>query len=74
MKLWDYCTERRAKIHNVIPRDLFQLNGNNPVVATFDVEADILNICQFDWYKWCYYCEEGTNLFPFQKKLLGCAP
>ena len=71
MTLWDFCAERRARIHNVIPRDLFQLNGNNPTTATFGVEADISNICQFDWYEWCYFREEGTNLFPFQKKHLG---
>ena len=52
--LWDYCMERRALIHNVTPRDLFQLNGNTPQVATFGVQEDIGNICQFGWYNWCY--------------------
>ena len=71
MKLWDYCAERRVRIHNVIPRDLFQLNGNTPITATFGTEGDISNICQFDWYDWCYFREEGGILFPNQKRQLG---
>ena len=69
--LWDYCAERRAAIHNVIPRDLFQLNGSNPTSATFGTQGDISNICTFDWYDWCYYREEGGTQFPFQKRSLG---
>ena len=71
MKLWDYCAERRARIHNVIPRDLFQLNGNNPVTATFGNQADISNLCIFGWYDWCYFREEGHVQFPFQHRKLG---
>ena len=71
MKFWDYCAERRARIHNVIPRDLFQLDGNNPTTATFGVQADISNICHFDWFDWCYFREESNVQFPFQKRKLG---
>ena len=71
MKLWDFCAERRARIHNVIPRDLFQLNGNNPTTATFGTQDDISNICQFGWYDWCYFREESHVQFPFQKRQLG---
>ena len=71
MRLWDYCAERRALIHNVTPRDLFQLNGNTPITATLGIQGDISNICQFQWYEWCYYREEGGNMFPFQKRKLG---
>ena len=71
MKLWDYCAERRQRIHNVIPRDLFQLNGNNPITATFGTQADISNICIFGWYDWCYFREESHVQFPFQKRNLG---
>ena len=53
--LWDYCIQRRERIHNVTPKNLFQLNGNTPTVATLGVEEDISNICQFGWYDWCYY-------------------
>ena len=71
MKLWDYCAERRARIHNVTPRDLFQLHGNTPTTATFGTQGDISNICQFDWYDWCYFREEGKVQFPMQKRQLG---
>ena len=60
--------EQRAQIHNATPRNLFQLNGNNPTISTFRTQADISNICQFD--EWCYYWEEGHVQFPFQKQQL----
>lgn len=71
MVLWDYCIERRARIHNVAPRDLFQLNGNNPITATLGEQGDISNICTFAWYDWCYYREDRNVSFPHQKEKLG---
>ena len=71
MCLWDYCAERRVRIHNVTPRSLFQLNGNTPTVATLGVQGDISNICNFSWYDWCYFREEGAVQFPEQKEKLG---
>ena len=71
MVLWDYCAQRRAKIHNVTPKALFQLDGNNPHTATFGQQADISNLCMFDWYDWCYFREESGIQFPFQKEVLG---
>ena len=71
LSLWDYCSERRARIHNVTPRNLFQLQGQNPVTATFGTQPDISNICQFDWYDWCYYRETSNVQFPFQRRKLG---
>ena len=71
MVLWDYCAQRRALIHNLIPRNLFQLEKCSPYQMQFGIQGDISNLCQFDWYDWCYYREEGTNIFPHQKELLG---
>jgi len=71
MRFWDYCAERRARIHNVTPRDLFQLDGNTPTTAMFGHQGDISNLCQFSWYNWCYFREEGKVQFPFQKEQLG---
>ena len=71
LRLWDYCAKRRAQIHNLTPRDLFQLNGNNPTTATFGSQGDISNLCRFGWYNWCYFREEGKVQFPFQKNQLG---
>ena len=69
--LWDYCAERRVRIHNVTPKNLFQLQGINPITATLGLHPDISNICQFSWYQWCYYREETNIQFPYQKELLG---
>ena len=71
MCLWDYCGERRMLIHNVTPKNLFQLNGSNPTTSTFGTQPDISSICQFDWYQWCYARQETNTQFPFQKEILG---
>jgi hypothetical protein len=33
-------------------------------------EGDISNLCQYDWYDWCYY-REHTAKFPFNREVLG---
>ena len=48
---WDYCANHRALIINMTAKDLFQLWGQTPNVATFGEEGDISNICQFGWYE-----------------------
>ena len=69
MVLWDYAIERRARIHNAVPRPLFQSNGLAPHTATFGVEGDISNICTFGWYEWVYYRDDCS--FPENKEKLG---
>ena len=69
--LWDYCAERRALIHNLTPRDLFQTAGKTPTEATFGTQGDLSNLCHFGWYDWCYYREIGAHQFPHQRSLLG---
>ena len=69
MVLWDYAIERRACIHNAVPRPLFQNKGLTPHAATFGVEGDISNICHFGWYEWVYYRDHGS--FPENKQKLG---
>ena len=71
MCLWDFFGERRMRIHNVIPKSLFQLNGSNPTTSTLGIQPDISSICQFDWYEWCYVRQETNTQFPFQKEVLG---
>ena len=48
--LWDYCAQRRALIHNLIPRDLFQNEGRSPQEVTMGCQGDISNLCNFEWY------------------------
>ena len=69
MVLWDYCIQRRALIHNVTPRNLFQNNGMNPHTITFGTQEDISNLCSFGWYDWVYYRDHGV--FPINKEKLG---
>ena len=71
MVLWDYAIERRAVIHNLVPRPLFQNNGLTPHAATFGSPGDISNVCNFGWYEWVYYRDHGS--FPINKQKLGRA-
>ena len=66
---WDYCAERRAQIHNLTAKKLFQLQGQNPMSATLGDEGDISNLCQFDWYSWAYFREQSSS-FPHPSETL----
>ena len=70
MFLWDYAIERRARIHNAVPRPLFQNNGLSPYSATFGTQGDISNICNFGYYEWVYY-RDKTSSFPEDNMKLG---
>ena len=69
MSLWCYCIQCRARIHNAIPCPLFQTQGQTPHAATFGVQGDISNICNFGWYKWVYYRDHRS--VPENKEKLG---
>jgi hypothetical protein len=68
--LWDYCIERRAMINNLTARDLFNLQGQTPFSSVMGYEGDISNLCQFKWYDWCYFREQGES-FPKQRDVLA---
>jgi hypothetical protein len=70
MVFWDYCIERRARIHNLTAKPNFKLHGSNPYTLTLGEEGDISNLCQFGWYEWCFY-REHTAAFPNQQEVLG---
>jgi len=70
LAFWDYCVERRARIHNLTARKLFSLHGTTPYTALTGEEGDISNICQYGWYEWCYF-RENSNKFPFNREVLG---
>ena len=69
MCLRDYAIERRAVIHNLVPRPLFQNNCLTHHAATFGESGDISNVCTFDEYEWVYYRDHGN--FPQNKEQLG---
>ncbi|KAL7538844.1 hypothetical protein ACHAXR_009411 [Thalassiosira sp. AJA248-18] len=70
LRLWCYCAERRASIFNLTAKNLFQLQGQNPHLATFGEMGDISNLCNFSWYEWCYF-RQGNAAFPLNTKVLG---
>jgi hypothetical protein len=70
MVFWDYCIERRARIHNLTAKANIKLHGSNPYPLTVGEEGDISNLCQFGWYEWCYF-REHTAAFPNQQEVLG---
>jgi len=70
MRLWDYAAERRASIMTMTANNLFQLQGQNPHMATLGEMADISNLCHFQWYEWIYF-RQHTAEFPYQKEVLG---
>ena len=60
---WEYWSERRARINNITDKNLFQLEGQTLHFTVTGEEADISNLCQFDWYQWCYFREQKSD-FP----------
>jgi hypothetical protein len=61
MVLWDYCIERRARIHNLTAKSNFKLHGSNPYTSTVEEDRDISNLCQFGLYEWYYYREHTES-------------
>jgi len=57
-------------IHNLTAKDLFELQGQNPMSATLGEEGDISNLCRHGWYDWCYYREQSAPT-PMQNEMLG---
>ena len=70
LRLWCHCAERRAQIFNLTAKNLFQLEGQNPHLATFGEMGDISNLCQFGWYEWCYFRQHNAG-FPQMQEVLG---
>lgn len=51
-------------------RSISQLDGRNDHLSVTGEEGDISNLCQFDWYSWCYFREDKSP-FPYPKEILG---
>ena len=45
--LWHYCVERRARINNLVAKDLFQLHGQNGQTSSSDHQAFISLTVQY---------------------------
>ena len=70
LAFWDCCIERHAQIYNMTARDHFKICGSNPHTLTTGEEGEILSLCQYTWYDWCYY-QEHTVCFPYNQEVLG---
>ena len=70
LRLWCFCAERRADIFTLTAKNLFQLQGQNPYLATLGKMGDISNLCSFAWYEWVYF-RQGKSPFPLMKEELG---
>ena len=70
MRLWCYCAERRSSIFTLSAKNLYQLQGMNPYMATLGEMGDISALCQFGWYEWVYF-RQGKAPFPYLKEELG---
>ena len=49
---------------------MFQLHGLNAHNYTMGEEGDISNICQFQFYEWCYYYDSADG-FTYYLLVLG---
>jgi hypothetical protein len=47
MVFWDYCRERRARIHNLTAKSNFKLHGTKAHTVTTGEEGDKSNLCRF---------------------------
>jgi len=70
LPFWDYCVERRARIHNLTASSLFQTRGTNPFTATTNDVGDISSLSQYKFYEWCYFRDQQAA-FPNDKEVLG---
>ena len=70
MRLWCYACEQRAYFMNLTANNMFQLEGQNPYMATLGEMGDISNLFQFGRYAWVHFCQ-NTPSFPYQKYELG---
>ena len=68
--LWDYCVERSARINNLTAKRLFPLHGITPYTDVTGEEADISNLCRYDWYEWCYFRNHTSNSLKARKFLV----
>ena len=68
--LWCFCAQRRVAFFTLTTKNLFQVQGQNPYLATLGKMGDISNLCQYKWHKWVYF-RQGKAPFPHMKEELG---
>ena len=69
LTLWYYCVERRADIINSTVRSNHLLQNQTPHTKLSGQPTDISRLCEFGWYDWVVYWQEG-EAFPFNHQKL----
>jgi hypothetical protein len=70
LRFWCFAAERRAAIFTLTAKNLFQLQGQNPHLATLGEMGDVSHLCNFGFYEWVYF-RQGKAGFPHMKEELG---
>ena len=68
--LWCYCVERQADIINATVRSNHLLQNQTSHTRLTAQPTDISCLCEFGWYDWVLYRQEG-EAFPFNHQKLG---
>jgi hypothetical protein len=53
--IWDYCPKLQAKIQSNTAHDIPTLGGQTPEMLMGGKIANILELCDYDWFQWLYY-------------------
>ena len=70
LRFWCFAAERRAAIFTLTAKNRFQLQGQNPYLATLGEMGDISHLCNFGFYEWVYF-RQGSAPFPKMTEELG---
>ena len=70
LNLWCYCVERRADIINSTVRTNHLLQNQTPHTKLTAQPTDISRLCEYGWYDWVTYRQEG-EAFPYNHQKLG---
>ena len=60
-KLWDHFLELESLIFSHTAHDHFPLNGEVPETLMKGTGADIINICEYEWYEWVKFLDTACS-------------
>jgi hypothetical protein len=66
-RLWDYCLELQSRIRSNVAHDIKTLEGQTAETLMLGETADILALCEFEWFQWIWYRDEKAS-FPNNSK------
>ncbi len=58
--LWCFVLEYESYVHSHTAHDIFQLDGHVPKTFVSDVTADISPFCEFGFWDWVKFREDGV--------------